>query len=184
MRKLFVVIAVTLITATIYSQATQKKLLAVGDPYQGGKIGYLLQAGDQGFDAKVQHGIIVAPAELSDGSEWGCAETVIAGSDGIAIGTGNQNTRDIVAGCTQAGIAARQCSDLELNGYSDWYLPGKDELNKLYLNRAKIGSFTDAFYWSSSESDATYSWGQDFYDGTQGKVSKDSAGHVNAVRAY
>jgi hypothetical protein len=97
---------------------------------------------------------------------------------------GSQNTVNIVAGCNQAGIAAKKCSDLELNGFNDWYLPDKDELNMLYLNRKKIGSFTDAFYWSSCESDAEYAWGQDFYDGTQGRVSKDSPGHVIAVRNF
>ena len=96
----------------------------------------------------------------------------------VAVGDSYQG------GCAQAGIAARMCSDLDQNGYSDWYLPSKDELNKLYINRFKIVSFTDAFYWSSCESDGTYAWGKDFYDGTQGRVSKDSAGHVNAVRAF
>jgi hypothetical protein len=163
---------------------TTRKTLAIGDTYQGGKIAYLLRSGDAGFNVKEQHGLIVSPKELSDGSEWGCAEKVIAGADAPAIGKGNQNTKDIIAGCSQPAIAARRCSDMELNGYSDWYLPSKDELNKLYLNRAKIGSFSDAFYWTSCESDATFAWGQDFYDGTQGRVSKDSAGHVQAVRAF
>jgi hypothetical protein len=169
---------------SISQTSVNKKIMAIGDSFQGGKIGYLLKTGDTGFDTKIQHGIIVSPKELSDGSEWGCVEKIIAGSDATAIGKGNQNTNEIVVACTQAGIAARKCSNLELNGYSDWYLPSKEELNKLYLNRVKIGSFTDAFYWSSSESDATYAWGQDFYDGTQGKVSKDSAGHVQAVRTF
>ncbi|MBK6346528.1 MAG: hypothetical protein IPF68_11435 [Bacteroidales bacterium] len=46
---------------------------------------------------------------------------------------------DILAGCAEAGIAARICGDLVLNGFSDWYLPSIDELNKLYQNRARIG---------------------------------------------
>jgi hypothetical protein len=184
MKKLFILITVLFFTTIVLSQAPQKKMLALGDSYQGGKVGYLLKAGDPGFNAKVQHGIIVVPGDISDGTEWGCVEKIIPGADETNIGRGSQNTKDIVAGCNQAGIAARRCSDLELNGYSDWYLPSKDELSKLYINRVKTGSFTDAFYWSSCESDATYAWGQDFYDGTQGRVSKDSAGHVIAVRTF
>jgi len=171
-------------SSSICQTTNKKKILSIGDTYQGGKIGYLLQHGDPGFDAKIQHGLIVSPKELSDGSEWGCVEKTIPGADATAIGKGNQNTKDVLAGCSQPGIAARRCSDLELNGYTDWYLPGKEELNKLYMNRSKIEAFMDAFYWSSCEADATYAWGQDFYDGVQGKVSKDSSGHVIAVRAF
>ena len=39
-----------------------------------------------------------------------------------------------MAGCPTAGIAARLCGDLVLGGYSDWYLPAKNELEVLYYN--------------------------------------------------
>jgi hypothetical protein len=54
------------------------------------------------------HGLEAAPADLSDGSEWGCSGggTPIAGADGTAVGTGAQNTADILAGCSQPGTAA------------------------------------------------------------------------------
>jgi len=48
------------------------------------------------------------------------------------------------------------CDDLVFNGYSDWYLPSSDELNKLYLNKSAVGGFSNTFYWSSTEEDLVY----------------------------
>ena len=88
-------------------------------------------------------------------------------------------------GCSTAGIAARICGDLVLGGYSDWYLPSKDELNKLYINRIAIGGFANNYYWSSTEGDNYGAWVQNFPNGNQFNLSK-SLGDlvVRAVRAF
>ena len=96
----------------------------------------------------------------------------IPGAEGTTIGTGNQNTIDIIAGCAEANRAARYCSDLVLSGYSDWYLPSKDELNQMYINKTVIGSFSGVYYWSSSEYPTTHAWEQAFNTGSQGHYDK------------
>jgi hypothetical protein len=169
--------------------------LGVGMAYQGGKIAYILKFGDPGYDANTLHGLIAATSDQSTGesSEWGCHQTTITGADGTAIGTGNQNTTDIMAGCPTADIAvaARLCSDLVEGGYSDWYLPSKDELYKLYLNRVAIGGFANSnnlypmdYYWSSTESDDGRAWNQDFYSGVQHPDKKSITNNVRAIRAF
>ena len=159
-------------------------ILRVGDEYQGGKIAYILVSGDPGYDANVQHGLIATAADISTAAQWGCQGTTIAGAEGTAIGTGNQNTIDIMAGCATAGIAARLCGDLVQGGYSDWYLPSKDELNKLRENRIAIGGFANVGYWSSTESDHNGAWIQVFSDGYQTTYYKSYTSYVRAVRSF
>ena len=114
------------------------------------------------------------------------------GADGIAIGTGNQNTVDIEAGCTTYGTAADICVNLILAGYSDWFLPSKDELNEMYLNIGQgnalglgnIGGFANNYYWSSTENDINNAWSQGFLNGGQSNYYKNANFNVRAVRAF
>ena len=70
--------------------------------------------------------------------------------------------------------------------YGDWFLPSKGELNQMYVNRVAIGGFSDGDYWSSSESDATNPWGQDFGTGVQFLTGRGKAnpGFMRPVRAF
>ncbi len=67
---------------------------------------------------------------------------------------------------------------------NDWRLPTKYELNKMYLNMDKIGSFTKSYYWSSTENDESRMWCQSFINGFQYDFTKDFKNFVRAVRTY
>ena len=163
---------------------TSAKTLAVGVSYQGGIIAYVLQSGDPGYDANVTHGLIAASNEIRQ-IKWFNGEYTSTGATATAIGTGNANTNTIVAKQGAGDYAAKFCSDLVLGGYSDWYLPSKDELNILYLNRVAIGGFNTWNYWSSSQNSEFDAWLQSFGTGVQTCIyAKNYATVVRAVRAF
>jgi hypothetical protein len=146
---------------TVYGeQKSFTPKFAIGENYQGGVIAYIDHTGE--------HGLIAAKQDQDICLGWSfVGNTPITGATGTAIGTGKSNTTKIVQAQGNSSYAAKLCDDLVLNGYSDWFLPSKDELNLLYINRDVIGGFTNSNvrYWSSTEHDKDRAWYQHFNDG-------------------
>jgi hypothetical protein len=172
-------------SATSSTATTVSSPLAIGDTYLGGKIAYILVNGDPGYVAGETHGLIAAISDNAT-AKWGCTGTLTSAT-GTALGTGNQNTIMIMNVCATIGIAARLCSNLG----AGWYLPSKDELYKLYLNRVAIGNFdttATGLYWSSSEDPASNDhWNSTFYDFSNGGYQakdKDELYKSRAIRSF
>jgi hypothetical protein len=124
--------------------------------------------------------------DTDPGIGLGNAETAVVGADGTAIGTGQQNTADIVAqvGNVAATSAAVYCDEYAYGGFSDWFLPSKDELNELYLNQIIIGGFLSSYYSSSSEFSNDAFWFQSFIDGISNVPYKNNAYYIRPVRSF
>jgi len=132
--------------------------LEIGDSHQGGIIFYLDGVGG---------GLIMAPSNIS--GQWGC-DGILVGADGLGIGEGYQNTLDIVnANCIPTNNLANQCANLVIDGYDDWYMPSRDELNLIYQNMVQpcfgcygLNAGPGTYYVTSSESNAGQAWGMNF----------------------
>jgi hypothetical protein len=173
---------------------------SIGDLGEGGMVFWI--------DATGKHGLVVALEDLTEGSnlgnwgipegfEWGCYDQSVSGADGEAIGTGYQNTLDISSQNCQTdngGITAAQATlNYEAEGYTDWFLPSKEELQEIhnttigYTWSGNIGSFeTGGFphYWSSSKNVYNFAWGVNFSSGNSFYYYKNYSLRVRAVRAF
>ncbi len=148
----------------------------------GGKVFYL-------SDNTGLHGLEAAPADQVDSTgnaafAWGCHYIAIPDAQGTAVGTGAANTAAIVVGCNEANTAAKIAYSYALNGYTDWFLPSKDELNLLYQQKNVVSGFARNYYWSSTESDIFNAWAHYFASGGQEEGVKSGPYPVRAVRAF
>jgi hypothetical protein len=170
---------------TAYGEAIHFTTTApgIGDNFQGGKIAYILQSGDPGYIAGQTHGLIAAPSDQSAAIAWYNGSYIVTGATATALGTGNANTTAIVNAQGAGSYAAKLCSDLVLGGYSDWYLPSREELIKLYDNRVAIGGFSPLFYWCSTEKDVTYAYIIGFNGGYMDN-NKNLTHPIRAIRTF
>ncbi|MCX2680144.1 DUF1566 domain-containing protein [Galbibacter sp. EGI 63066] len=171
-----------------------------GLTYQGGLIFYL--------DTSNGNGMVAAPSDQSTGAIWGCEGTNVSGAEFSSIGSGISNTNEIVKICNESDYAAKICDELTLDGYTNWYLPSKDELDLIYsnLHLNGFGDFEDGeseccngWYWSSTEFEDQdnyetngyeAAWVQSFRNGDDGLQTTYDIGikgfenHVRAVRSF
>ena len=189
----------------------------IGQAYAGGYY-----AGPIGVSGVATHYLVIGPvASTQTNTRYKNVGTATVGADSVIDGP--QNTADIVAdGNSTVYPAGHFCNDLVVGGYSDWYMPAKNELEVCYYNlkpdttsnntssginanavpaRASnytagtpaqtsatdfkntgAEDFSNANYWSSTESSATSANVQDFQNGAQGTSPKYYFSQVRAIR--
>ena len=129
----------------------------------------------------------------------------VSGADGVVVGTGYQNSLDIVAqagniAASSAAVASRAYAG---GGKTDWFLGSRDEMNELCKYARKTGQasgsatvcaggespsargFSLKYYWSSTEVAADGAWFQDLIlASASASASKNFATSVRPVRAF
>ncbi len=166
------------------------KLHYIGESYGGGIVFYVTDGGAHGLiAATVNQGVI----------RWYNGTYTNTGATSTAIGTGLANTNAIID--NQGEIATTYAAGLAKaytgGGYTDWFLPSKNELNLMYTNigqgnslnvaplpNTNIGNFSSGNYWSSSEYDVVNAWLRNFGTGAQINATKYHQLYVRAVRAF
>lgn len=149
----------------------------LGESYFGGIIFYL--------DGSGEHGLVCAAEDQSTGIIWYNGNYVLTNATATNVGAGAANTATIVAIQGAGEYAAKLCYELNLNEYSDWFLPSKDELNLMY-DYLTHGDYGYCVYWSSSEGDLYTAWKLGVQTGGSDSNYYDKYGYypVRAARAF
>ncbi|MDR0456327.1 MAG: hypothetical protein LBH20_06560, partial [Treponema sp.] len=126
------------ICAALFAQNADKK----SDESKTYKIGDIGPAGGIVFYDKGNYSgkaddwryLEAAPADTEFIAEWGSFGINVSGT-GQAIGSGKSNTQLIAERLRTLGeskCAAQLCVKMDYNGFTDWFLPSKDELDLMY----------------------------------------------------
>ena len=205
-KKVFALLVVVAITAGCAGTgaggdddgANAGSVYEVGDTGPAGGLIFYDDEADGSDDIPGARYLEAAPASTEWAlEEWGAVSTLedINGDDATAppeldaVGAGQANTTAIVGALGDNGgtaYAAKLADELDHAGYSDWFLPSKDELDLIYqnLHDQGLGGFDTSTYWSSSEERYRDAWRQDFGSGSSTSGEKDESQRVRAVRAF
>jgi hypothetical protein len=191
--------------------------LAIGDAYEGGFYAGQISTAGNGI---ADYNLVVGPLSTAQNSsvEWKTSTTTTAGTTSVIDGPTNSSNMN-----NASHPAGQFCEGLTIGGYTDWYMPAKNELEVCYYNlkpttqnnNTSFGinanavparasnyttgtpaqtsatafqtgnseAFSDAYYWSSTESSAAYAWLQLTNAGTQSNGNwKTNAFYVRAIR--
>jgi hypothetical protein len=151
---------------------------------------------DKGYYTDDWRYLEAAPVSTQGLKPWGI-NGILANANIWDIGAGKNNTALIIASLSgTSNTAAHFCDSLSFGGYNDWFLPSREELNKMWINLKRgtnddegnptytpVGNF-DSFYWSSTENDAGSARYQNLSDGAWSLGSKAPNMAFRAVRRF
>ena len=105
---------------------------AIGEAFGGGFFAGQISTAGNGI---ADYNLVVGPVASAQNTsiKWKNVNTATPGADSVIDGP--QNTADMVAdGNSTVYPAAHFCNDLVIGGFSDWYMPAKNEVEVCYYN--------------------------------------------------
>lgn len=201
MKSEFIFLGAVLLTANIFGQATpdpsdgtnystlaetspitdESSTLAethyIGESLGGGVVFYV--------DDEGKHGLITTIIDKSTRKQQRSEAHILTNPvrDGITTGTFNTERINVMKGTVADD--AQGAEYYQDDRLSDWYLPTRYDLIKLYRNRAVIGGYSDfAKGWKSTETSSVNQWYQSFVTGGEFKNGKDDAVYIRVIRKF
>ena len=196
-------------TATINYQITQNgrtesdtktvevtESLAIGTGYGGGVIAYIYQSGDPGYSSTEITMLIAAINDFPETLTWylaglrswnsGC---ISCNPDNLLLGAGQTNTENIAFNLSTRGqyppndYIFGAISSFRDGDFEDWFVPSRDELIKVQLQKDAINGFSASNYWTSND-DMSNSRGTtvNFADGSLFAKAKNVVGATRLIR--
>jgi hypothetical protein len=149
----------------------------VGESYGGGLVFYV--------DEEGKHGLITATIDKITRKQQKSETYIITNHARDGITTGKFNT-DRINAIKSAGVDdAQEFENYQVANLSDWYLPTRYDLIKLYRNRAVIGGYSDfAKGWKSTEVSSVNEWYRSFVTGGDFSNGKDDAVYIRVIREF
>jgi hypothetical protein len=177
-------------TAVMFAQ-TAAQIYSIGSRGPAGGIIFY----DKGEFSDGWRYLEAAPVETEFQAQCGTYGQTVAGTN-TETGSGKRNTVIMVEKLKElqeSDCAAQLCAGLSYGGFSDWFLPSRDELDLMYKNLKEnnLGDFKTEndranmtnHYLSSSKASNRNTWGQSFSSGYQ-STYKTGVYSVRAIRSF
>ena len=133
----------------------------IGQAYGGGYY-----AGQIGVSSVATHYLVVGPVASAQNSsvQWKTTNTTTAGTTSVIDGPTNSSNMN-----NASHPAAQFCEGLTIGGFSDWYMPAKNELEVCYYNLKPTTASNNTS--SGTNTNAVPSRGSNYTTGTPAQTS-------------
>jgi hypothetical protein len=140
-------------------------LPAIGSAYEGGFFAGQISTSADGV---ATHNLVVGPAASAQipgaSSQWKTTNTATAGTSSDIDGPTNSSNMN-----NASHPSAQFCEGLTIGGFSDWYLPSKNELEVCYFNLKPSTANNNTS--SGTNTNAVPSRGSNYTSGTPAQTS-------------